>query len=249
MLRLFLSALMTAFIRLNGSLLSRRSYMRSHKGMDWLLPWGDAKAKDDPCAQYARVAIFDIDSTLTVGADHDERVCPVLPGPRPSWPARSGTTQDVKNAIATAHSSGYKLAVASAESYSQQYNAEQRAFLKELFGDFGILGTPAEQSSYNLLAQTRANRDVTFSASDGGLGARGMKQAMILNIMQHYGVPPMCFHNSVLIDDEMENNATAHFLGLKTVQASPECGGVYCSRGCGITPNTASVLRSLSLSP
>jgi hypothetical protein len=204
-----------------------------------------ASSTPDPC-DALRVAIFDIDNTLTVGADHDEEACPVLGDhPAPNWPTNgSGTTRAVVDAVQAARDSGYKLAIASAESYDEQDNPKQREFLESIFGQDGILGTPAEQSSYSLLAPSDADKDVAFSASDGG--AFGMKEPMITNIMKHYGVTSACWHRSVLIDDQMENNAAAHALGLKTIQSSPECGGVYCQWGCGISPQTASIIKKLA---
>ena len=44
-----------------------------------------------------KVCIFDIDNTLTVGASHDNALCPVLPGRVPSWPSSQiGTTVSVR---------------------------------------------------------------------------------------------------------------------------------------------------------
>jgi len=201
-----------------------------------------ASSTPDPCADVARVVIFDIDNTLTVAQDHDESACPVLTGaPPPDWPPiGSGTTQAVVDTIQAARDAGYKLAIASAESYNQQYNHNQTEFLEFLFGQDKILGTPAEQSAYDEFAP---DRDASIAESDGG--ALGMKEELITNIMQHYAVPKQCWNRSVHLDDQIENNAAAHALGLLTIQSSPECGGFYCKWGCGITQQTASILKNL----
>jgi len=206
------------------------------------------------CDDYAKVVIFDIDNTLTVGQKHDENACPVLPGiSAPTWPTDdegSGTTQAVMDTIQAARDSGYKLAVASAESYDQQYNRKQKAFLESLFGQDNILGTPAEQSAYNEFSPGKTTNPVepfeneTIDESDGG--ALGMKEALITNIMQYYGVPKPCWRHSVHFDDQIENNAAAHALGLRTFQSSPECGGFYCQWGCAIPNGTAAMLTEMA---
>lgn len=73
--------------------------------------------------------------------------------------------------------------------------------MQSLSGEDNIIGTVAEQSSYSVIATVKANKDVAFSASDGG--TLGMKETMITNIMKYYDVPPMCWSNIVLIDDQM----------------------------------------------
>jgi len=203
------------------------------------------------CRHYPRVAIFDIDNTLTVAADH--QACTTLPGPEPAWPVKgSGTTQAVLKALRAADDAGFKIALASAESWNQQYNDAQRSFLRNLLQDAGIkdspLGTEAEQSAFNLISgATPHSKDTAFAATDGG--ALGMKEAMFLNILKAYDVPYGCFHNSVVIDDQTENLCAAHALGLQTIQSSPSCAGSYCTRGCGITPATADILKGLAMAP
>ena len=39
---------------------------------------------------------------------------------------------------------------------------------------------------------------------------------------------------SIMFDDDLNNLTAATALGLRTVQSSPNCGGVYCDTGCGI---------------
>jgi hypothetical protein len=88
------------------------------------------------------------------------------------------------------------------------------------------------QTGWDIIAHTSADKGAEF----------GFKQAMILNIMQHYNVQPECFKNSILFDDQIENLTSAHDLGLGAVQASPECAGRYCDLGCGLQATASRAL-------
>lgn len=187
-----------------------------------------------------RACIFDIDNTVTVGQDHDPAACPVVPGPPPAWPQRnSGATQAVRDALAACYAQGYSIAFASAESRSEGNNEAQKRFVRSLDPTGGSLFTdaffesPAYQNSWTVLAPTEETRGLEY----------GRKEAMFLNILRHLEIPPACFKHSVVFDDQTENLASAHELGLRSVQASPECGGFYCTEGCGIP---AGALRLLS---
>ena len=192
-----------------------------------------------------RVCIFDIDNTLTTGADHDPAMCTVLPGPSPAWPeSNSGATQDIKNAIKACYDKGYKIAFTSAESRSEGCNDKQKAFISSLdpsadgkLFNSAFFDSPAYQNSWNVLSHTQA--------TDAKLEF-GHKEAMFLGALQHYGVPPECFKSSIVFDDQAENITTAHGLGLRAVQASPECGGFYCTWGCGLTSNALRTIERLS---
>lgn len=185
-----------------------------------------------------KVCIFDIDNTVTVGPDHDDKVCPVVtPGPKPAWPdSGSGTTRIVKDAIAKCLASGYKVAFASAESRSEEDNVKQRAFIASLAPneefDEHFLNSDAMQSSWKVLKHSTADAKVEFPH----------KQSMILNIMRHYGVEPSCFGESILFDDELKNLCDVQSLGLKGVQASLDCGGTYCKTGCGLPASALSAI-------
>jgi len=190
-----------------------------------------------------RVCIFDIDNTITVGADHDPATCQVLPGPKPAWPGHgTGTTQTVKDAIKNCHDKGYKIAFTSAESRSEGDNFKQMAFIRSLDPTGGSLFTPAffkspaYQNAWNLVAHTPADAALEF----------GHKESMFLGVLQHYGIDPACFKSSIVFDDQTENLCTAHNLGLRTFQASLECGGFYCTAGCGLSGEAAAVIGRLS---
>ena len=192
-----------------------------------------------------RVCIFDIDNTLTVGALHDERVCPVVGNRSPSWPENgSGTTSAVLETISECIKNGYAIGVASNETRSQETNDTQTAFLKSLAPsiDDSFLKSPALQGAWSLLADADAETEI--HSQDGG--AFGVKQAMYLNILKHYAVPKACWRESIVFDDQMENLASAHSLGLRTFQASPECGGIYCEKGCGLPEGASAFVRMQS---
>lgn len=65
---------------------------------------------------------------------------------------------------------------------------------------------------------------------------------MYQNIMNYYGIPPDQWKNSVVFDDDMNNLTTAHRMGFRVCQASPECGGVYCDKGCGLQSECLGVI-------
>lgn len=202
---------------------------------------------EDGCARHAKVCIFDIDNTLTVGAKHGCALSAAsVP---PAWPENSGTTDAVRAAVRACHEAGFAIAVASAESKPEETNAQQLAFLRSLdpaspaapavFTDAFFAG-PALQGAWTVLAAADAERE--FPAHFGG--TVGAKQAMYLNVMKHYDVPMACYGKSIVFDDQLENLAAAHSLGFRTVQASPECGGVYCDAGCGLTEDAVKAIRN-----
>lgn len=191
----------------------------------------------DPCAQAPKVCIFDIDNTLTVGTNHR---CTLIDGGRqPAWPDNSGATESIRDAVQACYEGGYKIGVASAETKTEETNDQQIAFLRSLdptpispsvFND-AFFASAAFQGAWTVLANQDQEKE--FPPNFGG--GMGAKQAMFLNIMKHYDVPMACYGKSVVFDDQTENLCAAHSLGLKSVQSSPECGGVYCDYGCGIT--------------
>ena len=78
----------------------------------------------DVCAQpFSRVCIFDIDNTLTVGERH---TCPLAEGSlAPAWPKNSGATDNIRSAVRACHDAGFKIGIASAESKSEETNAQR----------------------------------------------------------------------------------------------------------------------------
>lgn len=201
----------------------------------------------DNCNQQPKVCIFDIDNTLTVGAKHSCRLSAAsVP---PAWPENSGTTDAVRASVRACYDAGFKIGIASAESKPEETNAQQLAFLRSLdpspdqpvvFTD-DFFASPALQGAWTVLAPIDADKEFLPNFG-GGVGA---KQAMYLNILRHYDAPMACYGKSAVFDDQMENLCAAHSLGLKTFQASPECGGIYCDRGCGITEDTVKAIQNL----
>jgi len=192
------------------------------------------------CWTAPKVCIFDIDNTLTVGTHHTCQL--TTGGAQPAWPENSGATDSIRQAVRVCHEAGFKIAVASAESRPEETNDKQKAYLRSLdptpqtpaVFDDAFFASPAFQGAWTVLAQ--ADQDKEFRPNLGG--TVGAKQAMFLNILKHYDVPMACYGKSVVFDDQTENLCAAHSLGLKNFQASPECGGVYCDYGCGITAAT-----------
>lgn len=186
-----------------------------------------------------RVCIFDIDNTVTVGQQHAN--CSVLPGPKPAWPQNSGTTQSIKDALRACYDHGYQIAFTSAESLSEGDNIKQKDFIRALDPTGGSLFTdsffdsPAYQNAWNIVAHTKEDKNLEF----------GHKEGMFLNVMQYYQVEPSCFQSSIVFDDQAENLSTAHTLGMRIVQASPECGGFYCSAGCGLPQSAIETIKQL----
>jgi len=185
-----------------------------------------------------RVCIFDIDNTVTVGHDCEATRDNVIAEPSPHWPTNSGTTSIVLDVLKKCHNSGFKLAFASAESEEQGRNAIQYAFITSLEPIPGLFNktffdSPAYQQSWNVVAHTPATAKQEYPRKD----------AMIMNIMKYYNVVPDCFGHSIMFDDAEANLETARNIGLGVVQASPECGGVYCKRGCGLRNSALAAIQ------
>ena len=185
-----------------------------------------------------RVCIFDIDNTLTHGATAKCK-SPIDDVP-PSWPESGGTTADVKRMISQCVKKGYHIAIATSESGMEQglryENKTQHDFIRSLdptadnsvFND-SFFASEAFQGSCSVVkAIDRTGvpwcRDNEYHR----------KETMIQNILNFYHVTPDCARYSYFFDDSVTHVATASSMGLKVVQSSPECGGVYCSEGCGI---------------
>ncbi len=183
-----------------------------------------------------KVCIFDIDNTLTHGADANSQVCPgvkFINSYPPDWPKGGGTTDQVKNVIQACKQRGFAIATASAESGREELNENQRAFLKHLDPVFtdDFINSPRLQ-----YACTVSNKPYCTTNEFGN------KAGMYQNIMNYYGIPPDQWKNSVVFDDDLKNINTASELGFKTCMASQECSGRYCSQGCGVRSNCIGVL-------
>lgn len=176
----------------------------------------------------ARLCIFDIDHTLTTGA---EAKCPGSYGlGTPSWPY-TAVAPHAKDAIRTCLDHGYGIAFATSESYLEQYNERQRTFISSLdptpdgsLFTKEFLDGPLFQGTWSVVARRPDTADIELPH----------KEAMILNIMREQGIPPSCFSHSLFFDDSVAHLESARNLGLRVVQASPECGGRSCPMACGI---------------
>ena len=188
-----------------------------------------------------KVCIFDIDNTLTHAAKAECKTCTGLipcstnPGFCPAWPKNSGTSSAVLNTVKACRKGGYEVAVATAESGLESYNPKQVKFLQNVLGE-DLYNTPMLQNSctaqnYNYLMCTGQKTDHPCCNTE-----HSDKKGMYMNIMNHLGIHPSEFNNSIVFDDAQSNLTAANFLGMKTCQASLNCGGKYCDTGCGI-PN------------
>jgi hypothetical protein len=184
-----------------------------------------------------KVCIFDIDNTLTHGVDANSNTCPGVQfhnDPGPSWPkVGSGSTNDIKAVVQKCRDQGYGLAIATAESENEAINPTQFAFLKDI--------NPAFDEQF--LTSDRFQRacsvvDPPYCITNEYANKTGMYE----NIMNSYGIPPDQWGNSVVFDDDMNNLTTARGMGFRVCQASPECGGKYCTKGCGVRKDCFNVL-------
>ncbi len=185
------------------------------------------------------VCIFDIDNTLTHGENATVSACPDTVfdnAPPPSWPKNGGTNNWVKTAIQTCVEKGYDIAIATAESGKQAGsggapNPVQRKFVESLAP--GVFTAAFFDSA---AFQTACG--VVKSEIDGKKWCLdqeyGRKEMMMIEVMNYYNIIPTLWKHSIMFDDELKNLTAATQLGLKTVQSSPNCAGVYCDTGCGI---------------
>ena len=177
-----------------------------------------------------RVCIFDIDNTLSHGADADNKDCCyhnekcLKYNPKPAWPDNSGTSTYVENTINNCIDNGYHVAIATAEAGSESINKKQKNFINNLFGS-GIYNTPLYQNACTAQGE-RSKCDLQTEYKN--------KTPMYINIMNYLGIPPSEYSNSIVFDDDKNNLKIATNLGFKTCQASNNCGGEYCTKGCGL---------------
>ena len=188
-----------------------------------------------------KVCIFDIDNTITHGETASKEIC-CAPGIdcindsiAPAWPDKSGTTSYIKDAIENCRKNGYELAIATAESGNECINPKQEKFINSLFPNSKIYGTELYQHSctaQGFLGSCTEGVSPSPACCDNEYSD---KTNMYINIMNKLEIPPSQYGNSIVFDDDMNNLATANRMGFMTCQASPNCGGKYCDKGCGIT--------------
>ena len=144
------------------------------------------------------------------------------PNFQPNWP---GTSHAVLDTIQKCR------AIATAESGTEALNKKQRNFIKNIVGE-NIVDTPMYQNActaqgvYNVDCSKNNHICCTTEYPD--------KTQMYTNIMNHKGINPEEWHKSIVFDDAKSNLQTAHKMGFQTCQASPQCGGTYCDKGCGL---------------
>ena len=181
------------------------------------------------CANVRKALILDIDNTCTTGAD--ARDCPRSDrSVQPAWPGnfKSGSTEYVKELVSEGERKGYTIAFATSETSSEAMNSQQRKFIQHIYpkADDNFFRSSLFQTSGKILGDEAPE----FSH----------KQPMLMNILGVHGLNlhPDEIKCSVFVDDDIQNLADAKKLGLRVVQASPECGGAHCTLGCGVTSRT-----------
>ena len=195
-----------------------------------------------------KVCIFDIDNTITHGENATSKTCCsvgdmcMLDKVRPAWPDKSGSTTYIKEAVDNCVANGYELAIATAESGQESVNVTQQNFINSMFPK--IYGSKLYQNACTAQGykgsckNPKSHPCCTTEYKD--------KTKMYLNIADTLGIKPENFGNSIVFDDDMSNLATANKLGFKTCQASTQCGGSYCDKGCGIGKNCAQLPNFLA---
>lgn len=203
----------------------------------WLIFRYDCKCREKMTKETRpnKMCIFDIDNTLTHGADAENPGnCPgtqFLDDIPPDWPKDGGTTQTVKDAIAKCRAQGYGIAIATAETGDEAINSQQEKFLKHLDPQFDtkFVKSPNFQESCKVITSQDEKSQLWCKNNEFG-----DKTAMYLNIMNYNGIPPNAWKESIVFDDQLSNLKVAGGLGFQICQASPQCGGTYCSKGCAI---------------
>ena len=197
-----------------------------------------------------KVCIFDIDNTITHGENANSKLCCstgdvcMLDDLKPAWPDKSGATTYIKEAIGNCMNNGYQVAIATAESGQESINVTQQNFINKLFSGADIYGTNLYQNSCTAQGYKGSCKNpkehpcCTTEYKD--------KTKMYLNIADTLGIKPENFGDSIVFDDDMSNLSTANKLGFKTCQASNQCGGSYCDKGCGIGRDCARLPSILS---
>ena len=199
-----------------------------------------------------KVCIFDIDNTLTHGADATPKICCpsgekncLVSKYQPQWPPKkSGTSQYALDTIKKCKDHGYEIAIATAETGLQVNPPKQRKFVREMIGK-NLYDTPMLQNSctaqgfnYEMCTGNPKTDHVCCNTEYTD------KTRMYLNIMNHLDIDPVDYGNSIVFDDDQSNLETARGLGFKTCQASLNCGGSYCTQGCGIPMGCSQLVTS-----
>jgi hypothetical protein len=210
-----------------------------------------------------KVAIFDVDNTLTI-YETDKIKCPnAIRDVQPVWPnGSSGTTQTIIDVLRECDKNGYHIAIATRETGNIAYSEQQQKFfhslgqkaglhrnasiyLNSIFGTREWLDTPLFQNSCTILGFNRYNYTKTVYCRERPCVFAVSKQPSFINILNYLNIPPTRYNQCIVFDDGIQNLNDARALGLKTCQASLSCGGTECAGGCGLEPNAITLLRNL----
>ena len=209
-----------------------------------------------------RVAIFDIDNTLTIYESKDFKCDNALRDFQPVWPSGlSGTTQTVVDVFSECDKNNFYIAIATAETGDNAYAEKQRQFIYSIAEKAGLhkranvpfngmvgtkewMSTPLFQNSCSVLGYNKNNYCDSIYCRKEPCEFSVSKIPHYINILNYLEIPPTRYHQSIVFDDSVQNLYDAHTLGLQTTQASLSCGGVECQRACGIEPGSIELIRN-----
>ena len=189
-----------------------------------------------------KVCIFDIDNTLTHGKKANYKTCGLIfnDNIRPGYPSNSGSTNAIKDILNKCKKKNYGIAIATARSGKNSNNKNLKKYLNNLDPNIfnsNFFKTDRFQNACSIIKTGKNN--VKFCENNN----HGDKAAMYYNIMNYYNIDPTDWKNSIVFDDMNKHLNTASRLTFKTCQASKECNGRYCDRGCGLNKDCLKIIN------
>jgi len=191
---------------------------------------------------FKKICIFDIDNTLTHGSKADEKKCNLRfdDTVQPGYPNNSGSNNAIKEIINKCKKNEYGIAIATARSGNNSQNENIKKYLYSIdpfIFNKKFFNTPSFQNTCSVV-KTINNDGSKFCKNNN----HGDKAAMYYNIMNYYNISPTEWKNSIVFDDDKKHIDTANRLTFKTCQASKECKGVYCEKGCGLNRDCLKII-------
>ena len=210
-----------------------------------------------------RVAIFDIDNTLTIYESKDIKCPGAIRDVQPSWPSgKSGTTQTVIDVLRECDKNHFFIAIATAEAGNDAYSQEQKDFIhflgkkagfhdnftnipmNSLFGTDDWFNSALFQNTCTILGYNQNNYKQSSFCIKEPCEFSTSKIPHFMNILNSLHIPPTRYNQSIVFDDSIHNLTDAAKIGLQTCQASLSCGGQECQGGCGLEPSSIQLIRN-----
>lgn len=209
-----------------------------------------------------KVAIFDIDNTLTIYESDDRKCSRAIRDVQPVWPyGSSGTTQTVLDVLKECDNNNFHIAIATAETGDGAYDKQQKDFLfslgqksglhnkanikfNSLFGTEEWINSSLFQNTCTVLGYNQHNYNQSSFCRKEPCEFSTSKIPHYMNILNFLNIPPTRYHQSIVFDDSVQNLADASKIGLQTCQASLSCGGHECQGGCGLEPSSIDLIRN-----